>query len=453
MPLFRRNKDSIGESIGKSRIPDRKSREFIENVLRVPIHKMADSRAYLEVGSKHVWASYRSCDIVASVVLSTVFRVRGQNTGAEVEDKALSKLMTTPNPFDSWEEMLYQWVFHMKLTGSAFWYKDQIDKRGRPLHVYPLIPQYVTVVPHEKDRISHYVYKVNGKEIRMATEDIIHFRRPHPSHVINGMGDIEPSEPLYKEYIMRGKMEERFLSNGAMPSGILSKKEAVEDEEEWGKLKKWWKVEYEGKENVGKTAFLNGEWSYQKLGLTHTEMQSLENEKWSISQIFNNHGVPLSIAGLEKAANYATAKQDSINFRRHVVVPLLDILVGKLNGVGIDGKGSFIKAFSPQWKLAYELSGLINVENTVKEYRPLLTEGAITPNDLRELCGLERVKDPLLDQYFINSNRIPIEMSGLSAPTEEEVDILNNDADPQPKEEEGDRDDSQDDDPDKPDPE
>ena len=245
-PIFRKSPLTVKGAIEEGRVPDTKARQFIENLLRVPIHKMADKQAYLDVGSKKVWASFRSCDITASVLLSTVFKVEGAQTGAEVENADLSRLMSSPNPFDSWEELLYQWVFHMKLTGCAYWLKDQSNGRGEPLHLYPLIPQYVKIIPHETDRIAHYEYCVNGNIIKFDPEDIIHFRRPHPSHTINGLGDVEPSVPLYREYIMRQNLEERFLSNGAMPSGILSKEDAIEDEGDWGKLKKWWKTEYEG---------------------------------------------------------------------------------------------------------------------------------------------------------------------------------------------------------------
>jgi len=413
MAWIRKKRNFIADEVKDARIPDRKERRFIENLLRVPIQSMRDTTNHLRVGSEKVWASFRSCDLSANILLSTNFMVRGEATGAKAEHPELDRLLSRPNPFDSWEEILYQWVFHMKLTGKAFWVKDQINAAGQPLHFYPLIPQYVRIIPHETNRIKGYEYRVNGKVIVFQPEEIIHFRRPHPSHTIEGLGEIEPSADLYENYIARNELETKFLENGAMPSGILTKKEAVEDEGDWDSLKEWWVTNYEGKRNAGKTAFLNGDWTYQQLGLTQNEMQSIESEKWSVEQIFTNHGVPLSLAGIKDAANYATAKQDEINFRRYSIVPLLDLLIGKLNS-----EGCLIKAFSPQWELAYELSGLVDVEQTVKEYGPLVDKAALTPNELRELCGLERVNNPLMDQYFVGSSLIPLEMAGF-LPTDE----------------------------------
>ncbi len=317
LKLARNRRKSRAERIIDARTPDAKQIRFIENRIGVPVHKFIDRKAYLDVGTKLVWASFRACHLTASILLSTVFKIEGENTGAEVDNPELNRLMRSPNPHDTWEEMVYLWVFNIKLTGVCYWYKDQMDTRGRPKFLFPLMPQFMAVIPHPTDKISHFEYKVNGDTIRFETDEIIFFKRPHPTKSLSGLGDVEPSEAIYSEYIMRGKMEERFLNNGAMPSGVLTKKEAVEDEEEWGKLKEWWDAEYGGQHNVGKTAFLNGEWDYLKLGLTHQEMQSIENEKWSVEQIFTNHGVPLSLAGIDGAANFATARQDEINFRRY----------------------------------------------------------------------------------------------------------------------------------------
>jgi len=309
MNLFRHKTTISGDertqALLNARIPDSKARRFIENTLKVPIHQLASNTAYMKVGSEKVWASYRACDLTANIMLSTRFRIRGQKTGTPVVNKELERLMTQPNPWDTWQELIYQWTFHMKLTGTAYWYKDQMDKRGRPLHIYPLIPQFVKPIPDEQKKIAGYIYEVNGKSIKFDTDEIIHFKRPHPSDVIKGLGDVEPCKELFREYIMRGDLETRFLSNGAMPSGVLTKKDAVEEEEEWARMKKWWSANYEGRDNAGKTAFLNGDWSYLKLGLTHQEMQSIDSEKWGVEQIFNAHGVPLSLAGIEKASNFS----------------------------------------------------------------------------------------------------------------------------------------------------
>lgn len=400
-----------------SRMPlDKKERDFIEVRLGVPIHKFADYTSYLETGHKRVWATYRACKLISAVIVSATYKmVKGEDDdSAEVVGAGF--FIDKPNPFDSWEELIEMWAFHMELVGNAYWLKDEIDLLGRPKYLYPLLPQHVKIIPDKTNKVAKYVYKVGGQEIKYDADEIIHFRATHPNSLHFGMGSIEPSESLYSNYINANTLEEKFMENGAQVSGILVKDTSNDDDvdpDEWEAMKKKFNLQYSGKKNAGKTAFLNGKWQYHKMGLSMQEMQSIEKEKWSVEQIFLNHGVPLSVAGIEGAANYATSRQDEINFRRYKVVPMIDALIGKLNSDGFfRGRGQ-----NADLKLTYEMSGLIDVEQIIKDYGPLVEMGAMTRNELREMCGLSDIEDnPFLDQFMVSANIVPIEMAGFSDP-------------------------------------
>lgn len=397
-----------------SRLPmDAKERKFIEVRLGVPLHRFSDYHSYMQVGCKKVWAAYRACKLISATIVSANFKMMLGDDDDSERVLSAGAFLNTPNPYDSWEEILEMWVFHMELCGNAFWLKDELDLLGRPKYIYPLLPQYMRIIPDENEKVAGYSYKVNGKEIAFEPNEIIHFKSPHPCSVHWGLGSVESSEDLYSSFINRNALEEKFMENGAQVSGVLARdtEGGDIDPEDWKALKDKFNLEYSGKKNAGKTAFLNGKWSYHKLGMTQVEMENLEREKWSVEQIFLNHGVPLSVAGIEGAANYATAKQDEINFRKYKVVPLINVLTGKINSDG------FFRGNSPDTlKLCYELSGLIDVEQIVKEYGPLVEMGAMTRNELREMCGLGLVDNAQLDQYFLPANVIPIEMAGFGDP-------------------------------------
>jgi len=399
------------EIIAEARIPSAKERRYIEYTLRVPIHRFREQKSWLAAGSKLVWASFRACHITASMVQSTPFKLEDtQNPDREVTEETALEYLSCPNPFDSWAELLYMWTFHMKLVGEAYWLKDEINLLGQPKNIFPLIPCFVKKLTHPTLGISGYEYTVNGKVIKISTEEMIYFRRPHPTRVLEGIGDVEPSESLYNEHINRAVFEEKFIEQGASPSGILTLKETNPDEDDWNKVKDLWRKEYEGKDNIGKTAMLTGEWSYHQLGLNMAEMQSIEKENQNVQYIFMNHGVPLSIAGVEKATSLATARQDEINFRKFEVAPLINMLVRKLNQ-----EGQLFESFlNGRIRLSYDMSGLINIEQVMKDFIPLVKVGGMTPNQLRELAGLQKVDNPFLDQYFLPSGTIPIEMAGLT---------------------------------------
>lgn len=395
-----------------SRIPGTKERGYIETRLGIPLHRFADHNSYIEAGCKHVWATYRSCKLISAILVSATFKVSLGDDDESERVLEAGKFITKPNPYDSWEELVEMWVFHMELVGQAFWLKDEIDQLGRPKSIFPLLPQYISIIPDAKTKVKKYVYKVNGREIEFSPDEIIHFRNPHPNSLHFGMGAIEPAESLYSGFINRNAMESKFMENGAQVSGILTRETETDiDQTEWEALKKKFNLEYTGKKNAGKTVFLNGKWSYHKLGMTMAEMESLESEKWSVEQIFLNHGVPLSVAGIEGAANYATSKQDEINFRKYKIVPMIDQLVGKLNSDGF-----FRGMIGDELRMKYELSGIIDVEQIVKEFGPLVEMGAMTRNEIREACGLEVIDNPIMDQFMLAANVVPIEMAGFADP-------------------------------------
>jgi HK97 family phage portal protein len=411
--LRRRTKEfsSKREAAEASRIQDRKEHSYIEQRLKIPISRLGDINSFLSVGSKKVWASFRACHLVASLIMSTEFKLvkPDQPEWKPKPGDPQDDFLSNPNPFDSWKEMLYLWTFHMKLTGRAYWMKDEINGMGQPSAVYPMLPQYMKIVPDAKKGIGMFIYSVNGKEISLTPEEVIYFRRPSAISLIEGMGDVEPSQDLYNDFINRSTYSEKFIEHGAQPSGILTLKEPMDDEEQWGKLKDWWNREYSGKQNAGKTAFLSGEWSYQQLGLTHQEMQAVERDTMTVNQIFMNHGVPLSIAGIQGAANYATARVDEMNFRKYEIVPLLELFIGKLNR-----SGALFTNFEESTQIAYNLSGLIDVEQVTRDYGPLVSMGAMTLNEYREKAGLPKIDNPYLDQFFIPSSFTPLEMAGLT---------------------------------------
>ena len=98
-----------------------------------------------------------------------------------------------------------------------------------------------------------------------------------------------------------------------------------------------------------------------------------------------------------------------MNFRKYTCAPMLALIAGKLNAMG-----GVAQAFNPNFRVKFNLSGLIDTEQVVKECRPLVELGAMSLNEVRERAGLPRSEDPLLDGHYIANNRIPLELAGMS---------------------------------------
>ncbi|MDX2187770.1 MAG: phage portal protein [Opitutaceae bacterium] len=108
-----------------------------------------------------------------------------------------------------------------------------------------------------------------------------------------------------------------------------------------------------------------------------------------------------------------TSRQDDISFKRRTVLPLINIIVETLN----HESNGLVPLFHKDLMLDFPLSGLVDVEQVMKDLTPLFDRAGITPNQLREAAGLPRVENPLLDQFYLHG--VPIELAGiLTGPTD-----------------------------------
>lgn len=368
--------------------------------------------SYLQAGSRKIWATFKACDIVAKILMDTPRQlVRRGGDGKPVTVPELTKLLAAPNPFETLTEMLYRWTFHMKLTGNAYWVKNEANMDGnRPRSIYALNPKRVRVSVDDRDGITGYLYQSGkgGVQIPFEVNEVMHFRNPHPDNDWYGLGDIEAGEDLFQEFINREVYAKQFWKNGASPSGVLICKTEVTDKTEWEEAKRKWQKDYGGTNNAGKTAWLAGDFSYQKLGLSAVEMQDIENSKLSVENIFHLHGVPLSVAGIRDAANFATARVDELICRRYTVKPLVRLFTETLQADLVDGYAGNAEIF-------FALAGLMDLDAVVTNYVPLFDRGALSLNELREQAGLPKKDDPMFDQHFINAGLVPLDLAGVGA--------------------------------------
>lgn len=384
-----------------------KTMSFMERPPGVPIHRFSDFNSFIEAGCTKIWVSWRACDAIAQAVVETPMQIRRIGGSDPVAVAGLSALLTVPNNFETWEDILYKLVMHVRFTGNAFLFKDEALPGGkRPRKLYLLNPKNVKIIPDKERKIRGYIYEVNGQRMPLEPDEVIHFFRPHPNSDFFGLGDIEAGQDLGNEWINRNRWVEKYWKNGASPSGVLVLEDRVADPKQWDELKKRWHKEYGGVENSGKTAWLSGKWKYQQLGLSNSDMQDLEKSRWNAEQICHLHGVPLSVIGLKDAANYATARIDDVRFRRSTVKPMCTLVAKTLTSDLAADFGAF--------EVVFEVSGLVDAADAISAWGPVFDRGGMTLNELREAVGLERKEDPLLEQHFVNAGLTPLELSGIT---------------------------------------
>lgn len=376
----------------------------------IPANKFTDFQTYLSAGTRKLWAVFKGCDAVAKVVMDTPLTLRKiGGDGSAVKHKELDRLLKVPNQGETWGEMLFKIVFHLKLTGNAFIAKDEVNLKGdRPTSLFLLNPKRIKLVIDPKVGVIGYTYTTqDGLVIPYDAAEIIHFRIPHADNDYWGLGEIESAEPLFNDAINRDTWKEKFWVNGASPSGLLICEDNITDATAWKKAKADWNKEYGGAGNAGKTAWLTGKWKHQQLGLTAQEMQDIEQGKWTIEQIFMQLGVPLSVAGVRDAANYATAQIDDLRFRRYTIKPLCKFIADTLTS-------DLVAGYDVTLELVFQIAGLTDIANVTDHFVPLFDRGIVSLNEMRVLAGLQpKADDPVFDEHYIMSALLPLSLAGV----------------------------------------
>jgi HK97 family phage portal protein len=205
-------------------LPKTKSVTSIESLFGgLPIHRFGAYEDYLKAGSRKVWATWKATDIVAQTVMDTPMKVQRKGTSTEVKIPDLQLLMSYPNDGETWADLIYRTVFHIKWTGNGYWLKEggTLADNSKPTALYNLNPKRMKIVTDTGRRVLGYIYSADGKQLLLDPEEVMHFKRAHPDNDHYGLGDIEAGEPLLNDHINRNKWAQGFWKNGASPSGDL----------------------------------------------------------------------------------------------------------------------------------------------------------------------------------------------------------------------------------------
>ena len=91
--------------------------------------KFTNYNSYLDAGTGNVWSTFRACDIIGNAVMQTGYNLIRKSDGAVVEGDrtGLQELIEQPNPVDTFEDLMYLYTHHLKLTGNFFLLKDEIN--------------------------------------------------------------------------------------------------------------------------------------------------------------------------------------------------------------------------------------------------------------------------------------------------------------------------------------
>ena len=325
-------KDIISKAFGRAKL-------FFGNSLITGMEVPAPS-------TKDFLESFRASSLVHSCTkkigekMSTteweLYQLRGLKAHY-LEQHELLDVLSKPNAMMSGSQLLEITSIYLSLLGNCYWYKAR-DARGQIIELWLMRPDLTTVVPAKDGSISHYKFRLGGKETNYPAEDIVQFKEPDPLSDYYGYSAVQSAMEVIRADVYAKKWNTRFFYNSARPDAILTttQKIGAEDREE---IRKKWTNKYGGWENAQKVAVLSHGLDYKQVSVTQKDMDFANMRIANRDDILMALQVPKSVIGVTDDVNRASADAGIYVFLSETIKPKMEKLTDILNQFFVDDYG------------------------------------------------------------------------------------------------------------------
>lgn len=291
-----------------------------------PQWRMIDLDAFISEGFNINTLIYSAVMYKARATSNVTLQAyEGESDQPELLDEGhpLAKLVSRPNPNQSWREFQMLQTIYLNVSGDAFtWFDRSKSVLGVPSAMYSLHPQRVFIIPESKGKIRGYLYVPEGRSkddgIPLLPADVSHVKLPNPGDTLDGDGyGFSPIAPLAQSGDVDNMITaflKIFFERGAVPAGLL-KFEKMLNDDVVARIKERWRDMYGGTENWSDLAVLDQGGQYERLGMNFDELGFDSLDERNESRILSPFGVPPILIGSRLGllrstyANYKEARQ------------------------------------------------------------------------------------------------------------------------------------------------
>ena len=298
------------------------------------------------------------------------------------DDHPVLRLFSRANPFLNGFDATALRIIHGELAGNAYLHPVLDANLGVPSELWLMPPQWVTIIPDPIKFIRAYKYGAPGAtDVEFQPEEVIHFKRPHPSNLYYGMGKVEAAWGAVQANQALHDMDHAMFKNRARPDYVGTVKGNPSDEE-MDRLEVAIKETLRGTDKTGKFILTSADLTLQPMSFPPKDLTGRDEIVEEIAAIF---GVPVSMLKTNDP-NLASAQTGFAQWREGTIAPLLRMDEETLNQrllpmFGIDGEAV----------LAYDDPVRANEQYELSARTASVAGGWRTPNEARAEEGLEPI--------------------------------------------------------------
>ena len=217
----------------------------------------------------------------------------------ETENAAHSPVLRKPNRYQNRIKFYEQWIVSKLVHGNAYAIKQR-DKRGVVTALYLLDPTRVMplVAPDGGVyyKVSRDLLSQVTDEIVVPQSEVIHDVMIPLYHPLVGVSPIYACGIAAVQGLQIQQNATKFFSNNAVPSGIVTAPGHI-TQETADELKARWQEAYSG-ENYGRVAMLGDGLTYEKMSISASDSQLIEQLRWTAENACTAFHVPPYMIGI-----------------------------------------------------------------------------------------------------------------------------------------------------------
>ena len=269
----------------------------------------------------------KRADSVASVPLKVQSLVN--NEWVDAPTHPLQRLLNNPNQDFDYGEMMRLFVTHLDLAGNAYMFKTRGGRTNQPQELWPLLPQYMTVLSGVDRLIGGYEYSQNGRT-QYASDDIVHAAYTNPDSLFLGQSPLQAAAKAVDTDNDAAAWQKVSMQNRGVPDGLLSFDTDELTEEQYAQVKEQINKDYTGSGNARKP-WVMSKGKFQQMAMTPVELDFMATRNFTMDQICAVYGVPREMINGMGDANRASGDNVRKTFWLDTIIPLLHEIESTLN--------------------------------------------------------------------------------------------------------------------------
>jgi HK97 family phage portal protein len=311
--------------------------------------------------------------------------------GNDIDSGPLKYLIDHPHPKQTTEDLLKWIILSIGLHGEYFLLReDGTNFDGIPLYLSIVWPSRMTISQGDLSRndgsVMFWTLNLGGGNTRkIDPRGVIHSASPNPYDCNRGMSPVMAAMASIESDNSARQHNKYQMDRHGRVTGMVTFKDA-QGVDNLKLLQKMWAERYEGAENAGRTAFMDGGADFKQLSMAAKDMDWAEGLSITREEICAAYGISTIVAGGLKGATFSNYEMAMKAAWNDTLIPMGRSIAAALNN-------ALIRPIEPDQYIEFDFQNAVAVlqedENKKIDRYIKLLGGKMTPKQAATLAQID----------------------------------------------------------------